>query len=161
LRVVLIGARGAGKSSVAPRLAERLDLPWCDTDAMVEARTGRSIPSLFDDGTFRRHEADAVRAALAAERGVVAVGGGAVLDPAFDATGWTVVWLAARPDVLARRLRADPTPRPSLTGAPSDEETARVLAEREDRYRRLAHVTIVTDTLDVGSVVDRIATRLV
>ena len=160
MRILLIGARGAGKSSVAPRLAERLGVPWCDTDAMVTARTGRSIPSLFEDGTFRSHEAGAVSEALAAERGVVAVGGGAVLDPAFDARGWTVVWLVARPDVLARRLRADPSPRPSLTGAPPDEEAERVLADREDRYRGLAHFTIVTDTLDVGSVVDRILTRL-
>jgi shikimate kinase len=160
LKLLLIGARGAGKSSVAPRLAKRLDLPCVDTDAEIVACAGKPIEELFRDGTFREREREVVARALAASRGVVALGGGAVLDPGFDPGEWTVVWLVAEPDVLALRIRRDPTVRPSLTGGAPDAEVAAVLREREDRYRRLAHVTVVTDTLDVGGVVDRIVSRL-
>jgi shikimate kinase len=91
---------------------------------------------------------------------VLALGGGAVLDPGFEATGWTVVWLTAEPSVLARRIAADPTPRPSLTGAPAPAEIARVTSSREARYRELAQLTIATDTLDVGDVVESILAHL-
>jgi len=160
VRVALIGARGAGKSAVAPLLAARLGVGCVDTDALVEARAGRTIPELFAAGAFRAWERRVVAEALRAERGVVALGGGAVLDPSFDATGWIVVRLTAAPAVLARRLLADPSPRPSLTGAPPHVEVAEVCASREARYRELAQLTIATDTLDVGDVVESILTHL-
>ena len=75
---------GAGKSTLGPRLAHRLGRPFVDTDAEVEAATGRSIPDLFADGSFRAHEERAATAALATrEPAVVALGGGAVETPAL------------------------------------------------------------------------------
>ena len=155
-----MGARGAGKTSVGRFLAARLGLPFVDTDAVVEARSGRTIPDLFREGAFRTWEREAVADAMGRPRGVVALGGGAVLDDAFDAAGWTVVWLTAEPAVLAARVQADPTARPSLTGAPPHVEMSDVLAAREMRYAELAQLTIATDTLDVGAVVDAIVARL-
>ena len=83
-RVVLVGPMGAGKTTVATLLAAAWDAAVRDTDADIEAAEGRSISDIFvDDGEehFRSLEAKAVAEALAAHDGVLALGGGAVLDP--------------------------------------------------------------------------------
>jgi shikimate kinase len=83
-RVVLVGPMGAGKTTVATLLGERWHLPVRDTDRDIEAAEGRSISDIFvDDGEahFRTLEAAAVADALATHEGVLALGGGAVLDP--------------------------------------------------------------------------------
>ena len=83
-RVVLVGPMGAGKSTVAAILAERWGVSVRDTDADIEATEGREISEIFvDDGEahFRELERAAVAKALAEHDGVLALGGGAVLDP--------------------------------------------------------------------------------
>ena len=97
-RVVLVGAPGAGKTTVGRLVAERLGLPFRDTDHDVEATAGKTVAEVFlDDGevAFRVAEAAAVRSALDGYDGVLALGGGAVLDPATRAAlaGQTVVQL--------------------------------------------------------------------
>jgi shikimate kinase len=161
VRIVLIGPRGAGKSSVAKALALRLGLPCVDTDARIEEQSGRSIAALLADGSFRRLEREAVADALRLDAAVVAVGGGAVLWDGFAgaAAGWTVVALDAASDVLARRIREDECVRPSLTGEPADEEIATVAKERAERYAALAHFSVATDNFDVGEVVEVILGR--
>lgn len=83
-RVVLVGPMGAGKTTVGELLAAAWSLPLRDTDRDVEASEGRPISEIFVDSGedyFRGKERDAVLAALAEHRGVLALGGGAVLDP--------------------------------------------------------------------------------
>ena len=83
-RVVLVGPMGAGKTTVAGLLGDAWDLPVRDTDADIEARTGREISDIFvesGEDHFRDLEAAAVAAALAEHDGVLALGGGAVLRP--------------------------------------------------------------------------------
>ena len=79
MRVLLIGPRGAGKSSVARVLAELAGLSHLDTDALIETRTGRTIAELLADGSFREHERAVLGEALARGPAIVAAGGGAVL----------------------------------------------------------------------------------
>ena len=83
MKVVLIGYRGTGKSTVGRLLADRLGLPFIDTDTLVEARAGKPIPAIFAaDGEEGFHALEReVCAGLAAAQGVIATGGGAVLDP--------------------------------------------------------------------------------
>jgi shikimate kinase len=79
---ILVGAPGAGKTTVGQALARRLAVGFRDTDADVEAVAGKPIPDIFiDDGEahFRALERAAVSAALASFDGVLAVGGGAIL----------------------------------------------------------------------------------
>lgn len=83
-RVVLVGPMGAGKTTVAALLAEAWRLPVRDTDADIVASSGREISDIFvesGEDHFRALEAAAVAAALAEHDGVLALGGGAVLDP--------------------------------------------------------------------------------
>ena len=83
-RVVLIGPPGSGKSTVGAALAARLGLPLHDTDAAIEAAAGRSISDIFiEDGepTFRELERAEVARAVEQEDGVLALGGGAPVDP--------------------------------------------------------------------------------
>ena len=84
-RVVLIGPMGAGKSTVASLLATAWGVPVRDTDHDVETTEGREISEIFVDSGeayFRTREAAAVADALATHDGVLALGGGAVMDPA-------------------------------------------------------------------------------
>jgi shikimate kinase len=157
-RVVLIGARGAGKSTVALLLAARLGLPPVDTDAIVERETGRSIADLLADGSFRDRERAVLAHVLAAGPAVVAAGGGAVLWDGFRdaARAWRVVWLDADPEVLARRIRDDARTRPSLTGERADLEVEAVVRARAERYRAAAWRRVDTTALDPAAVVDRI-----
>jgi shikimate kinase len=155
-RIVLVGPRGSGKSTVGPLLAERLGLPFDDSDALVEKREGRGIAELMAAGSFREAERQAVAHVLAGPAGVVAVGGGAVLWPGFAsaASSWTVVWLDARAEVLAGRIRG--SDRPSLTGRPVDEEIADVAAERAPLYAAVARWRIDTSELTPDEAAHRI-----
>ncbi len=102
-----------GKSSVGPRLAERLDLPFVDVDHCIESAAGQPVPAIFaaeGEAGFRAREA-AVLAALASQRAaVVALGGGAVIDPdnreLLRASG-VVLTLTARTETLRARLTGD------------------------------------------------------
>jgi shikimate kinase len=117
---VLVGMRGSGKSSVAPLLAERLQMKAIDADAELELRAGRSIPTIFaEDGEpeFRRIERTLLLDDLLRRNDtVIATGGGAVLDSEVRERlrQRLTVWLHAPVDVLARRIGG--SDRPSLTG---------------------------------------------
>src|SRR5579875_575585 len=154
--VVLIGPPGAGKSTVGRAVAERLAVGFRDTDADVEAAAGRSIADIFLDSgepAFRAMERRAVAAALAEHTGVLALGGGAVLDPDTREalTGRTVVFLDVGLAGAFERTgmnRARPllavNPRASLK---------RMLDERRPVYDAVASVTIGTDGRTVDDVV--------
>ena len=164
MRILLIGPRGSGKSSVARVLAELAGVSHVDTDALVEARTGRTVAELLADGSFRSHERAVLAAVLGPEErpAIVAAGGGAVLwgGLADAARGWTVVHLTAAPETLARRIREDPVERPSLTGRAPDEEVADVVASRALRYAALAHFSLATDLFEVREVAETILVRM-
>jgi shikimate kinase len=164
-RVVLIGPPGAGKSTVAGIVSGRLGLPVLDTDAAIETAEGRSISDIFvDDGepAFRALERDAVLAALTAEVGVVAVGGGAPMIPEVAAAleCRTVVFLDVGIADAARRVGFAQS-RPLLAVNPRASWVA-MMNERRPTYERLA--THVVDTAgrspddvaaDVVAVVER------
>ena len=82
--IILIGMPGCGKSTVASLLARRLGRPLVDTDSMVEASAGRSIPDIFaadGEAVFRQMESEAIRTAGMMSGAVIATGGGVVTQP--------------------------------------------------------------------------------
>ena len=147
-RVVLVGPMGAGKSTVAGLLAGRWGVTVRDTDADIEAAEGRTISEIFvDDGeeTFRALERAAVADGLAHHDGVLALGGGAVLDPGTrDALeGHTVVFLNVGLSDAVKRVGLG-VGRPLLLG----NVRARVKALMDERmpvYRSVATVQVETD----------------
>lgn len=160
--VVLIGPRGAGKSTVGPLLAARLGLPFEDVDERIRRETGRTIGDLLREGVFRGLEAECLAARLRGPPAVVAAGGGAVLWEGFRdaAQGWRVVWLDAGAAVLAERIARDPRERPSLGGRPPAEEIGDVARERRPLYAAAAWRRVATDHLDPVTVCRRIAELL-
>lgn len=145
-RILLIGMRGAGKSSVGRALAAATGRPFLDTDVLVEERTGRTpaeIFALWGEVAFRDIERQTVRWALRRRGTVVAVGGGATRALESLPPNTAVAWIRARPGTLAARLKG--SGRPSLTGRPPEEEVAEVLAGREPDYRRLSTFAVDTD----------------
>jgi len=140
----LVGYRGSGKTTVGRILADRLSLPFVDTDEEVEQRTGRTIPELFEslgESGFRELETSAIRSVSVRESSVISLGGGAILRPEnreiLKGTGFTV-WLQATAEQLAARLTQDEAQgkrRPSLTSLGTLGEIATVLKQREPLYR--------------------------
>jgi shikimate kinase len=154
---------GAGKSMCGRLLARRLGRCFVETDDMIVAREGRSIPEIFErDGEerFRKLEAD-VLTALALKPGqVIATGGGlpcrAGRMEALRALG-TVVWLRGRLEDLCERARRSGD-RPMLAGRAAEEVEALYRA-REPYYAR-AHVTVDTTGLGPDQVVARVLAAL-
>jgi shikimate kinase len=164
-RLLLVGMMGAGKTTTGRLLAQRLGWDYLDSDAQVQAETGRSVPELLaSDGeaAFRQAEARALRGALSGSAPVVvSVAGGAVLDPdnraAIRAAG-TVVWLRARPETLARRV-GDGAGRP-LLGEDPPSAIVSLEAVRRPFYAELAAHAVDVDELAPEEVADRVLALL-
>ncbi len=161
--VILVGFMGAGKSSVGRLLAKRLGRCFVETDDLIVAREGRTIPEIFrthGEGRFRELEAE-VLDLLKLKRGdVIATGGGFPCREgrmeALRAMG-TVVWLAGEFTVLYERALRSGS-RPLLDGKPK-EEAAALYRAREPYYRR-AHFTVETTKAGVDHTVRRIEALL-
>ena len=162
-RVVLIGSMGAGKTTVGELLAQRWDVGFRDTDADVVAAEGRAIADIFvEDGEahFRALEREAVRTALAEHAGVLALGGGAVLDPGTRAllADHTVVFLQVGLTDAVQRVGLG-TSRPLLLGGVRARIKA-LLDERTPIYTEVATLVIPTDGREPVEVAATIEARL-
>ena len=152
--IVLIGMTGSGKTTVGRLVADILGRPFVDTDDLIEQGDGRTIPKIFEDegeAGFRTIEARAVRDAAARPGRVIAVGGGAVMDPANVAAlrvDGDLMWLDATvPELLAHLSSAAQVDgRPLLVGR-SDTQLAETLermhADRRPAYRAAATMVVV------------------
>ncbi len=135
----MTGFMASGKSTVGPRVAERLGLDFVDLDAQIEAQAGRSIPVIFEhdgEAAFRQWEAEALRATADRSDVVVALGGGALADTdnlQFARARGTVIYLRVPADELLRRLKHEADERPLLQdelGEPLSEAAMRAKIER-------------------------------
>jgi shikimate kinase/3-dehydroquinate synthase len=157
--IVLFGPPGAGKTAVGVRLAEALGRPFVDTDAQIEAMSGKSIDRIFrDEGeeAFRALERRVTMSLSAGAGSVIAVGGGTLLDPdvrrAVEA-GSTVVFLDCEyNDLLARMQLQDHRP---LLASDKAEELRSSLAERAAAYASFP-MRVDTTGRDLGEVVNSV-----
>src|SRR5438105_1675476 len=151
----LIGFMATGKTSVGRIVASRLGRPFVDTDALIEAEAGRSVPRIFaEDGeaAFRRLEAQAVARAAGPGGSVIATGGGVVLSRKnMDRLRQHGLIVALRADpqaILARVGRAGDRP---LLGDDPEGRVHRLLEERSEFYRE-ADVVVETSALSLDAV---------
>jgi shikimate kinase len=146
--VVLVGTMGAGKTTVGRLLADALDVGFVDTDLAIEQRAAKSVQEIFvDDGepAFRTLERETVAAALASHAGVLALGGGAVLDPETRTllAGHRVVFLRVGLGDAVKRVGLG-AGRPLLLGNVRA-RVKQLLDERTPVYEGLATITVDTD----------------
>lgn len=133
--IFLVGLSGSGKSTVGKLLAARLQLPFRDTDAMVEEVAGKSVADIFatrGEAEFRAIEREQL-ARAAGRPAVIATGGGAPLDPAnrqVMAQAGNAYWLDADTSVLVDRLRGSAPVRPLL----AEDPVARLAELRNQRH---------------------------
>lgn len=173
-KVYLVGFSGSGKSHLAPLLARRLKVSHHDTDAMIEQQCGGAISELFatrGEKYFRKLEAAFIeQLAGDAQPGVVALGGGALVDSnnrrRIQASG-IVIYLSCSMNVLYRRLRAA-SDRPLLVGHQKRGETQvqaikrqirQLLEDRKPVYRQ-ADIIVSTSQCTPVKTVDKICERI-
>ena len=157
---ILIGPPGAGKSTVGPLVADLLGAEFLDTDSVVEEMAGKPVSDIFvSDGeaVFRELERTAVARTVATHPGILALGGGAVMDPGTREllAGQRMVYLETGFAAAAHRAGLD-APRPLLIGNPRA-RMRELLAERLPVYEGLAWVTVTTDDRAPQDVADEIA----
>jgi shikimate kinase len=160
----LLGLSGSGKSTVGPRLARALALPWVDTDADIARESGKSIPQIFQEQgekAFREKESAVLKKVAASPASVISCGGGIVLSEANRQTMASTgirIYLQADPATLARRLGAFSN-RPLLSGKNPEETLATQLAQRAPGYED-SEIKIQVDRMKPDEVVAAIREKL-
>ena len=160
---ILIGPPGAGKTTVGALVAGLLGLEFVDTDTVIEKAAGKAVSDIFvQDGedAFRALERRAAAHLIGSHPGVLALGGGAILDPGTREllAGRRVVYLETGFVSAVHRTGLD-APRPLLFGNPRARMKT-LLEERLPVYAGLAWITVPTDDREPGDIAGEIAARL-
>jgi shikimate kinase len=167
MSVFLIGYRGSGKSTVGRILAERLGLPFADSDEWIIRRAGKTIRDIFaehGEQGFRDLETAVVREMAGLHEHIIALGGGALNRPenlaALRAAHARFVYLRCQPAVLQHRIESDPATaaaRPALSHLGGGvEEIETLLAQREPIWRGVCNAEIDVTRLSPQQVADAV-----
>ena len=163
--LILIGMMGAGKTTVGKELARRRKLRFADCDQEIVARTGVSIPTIFEiegEAGFRKRETQMMDELTQVPDIVIATGGGVVIAPAnrelMRARG-IVIYLNVPPQVLFERTRHDRN-RPLLQVEDPLQRLRDLFDVRDPLYRQAAHFIIETGRPSVSTLVNMIVMQL-
>ena len=165
--IILTGFSGTGKSLVAKEVAQRLSWDFIDTDEEIVKQAGKPIAEIFQrdgEGRFRELEYEAIERACQQEQAVIAIGGGAIVDPRnyeLLVQNGLIVCLEAKPETIYQRLfqetgyESEPEIRPLL----ADEnplECIRQLKVSRQPYYANADWTVHTDNLSISEVAEEV-----
>jgi len=165
MHIILIGYRGTGKTSVGRKLAEKLHLPFYDTDQLIIDRIGQTIKQWVEAkgwASFRQEEKRVISEIPSLVPGVIALGGGAVMDPEnrdLLRQNGLVVWLTAEVSTIMERMKSDPRDqdnRPALSGHDFEKEIREILSQRIPVYRQSAALSVSTE----GKTIEAVAEEL-
>jgi shikimate kinase len=165
LTISLIGLPGSGKSTVGRQLSRRIQVPFSDSDHVIEQRLGCSIREYFEregEASFRDLEQAVIDDLTQKQTGVLSTGGGVVMRPANRdhlRSRTHVIYLNSSPDELFRRLRHDKS-RPLLQVADPLQRLRDLYAQRDPLYRETAHFSVDTGRPSVASLVNMILMQL-
>ena len=158
-RIVLTGYRGTGKTAIGTVLAQKLGVPFVDTDALIEQRAGRPVAVIFHDkgeDAFRAFERNVI-ATLPQENAVIGTGGGSVNDPAnMERLRKKSICVLLKSDYATIERRLSHAPRPPLTDLPLNEEIRRMIERRRRQYAASADFCVNTSTTTPEQAADRI-----
>ena len=163
--ISLVGLPGSGKSTVGRQLAKRLDLPFCDSDHVIEQRLGCSIREYFEregEQSFRDVEEQVIADLCIHHRGILSSGGGTVLrdnNRRMLREHCHVIYLRSSPEEVFRRLRHD-VGRPLLQVNDPLARLRDLYTTRDPLYREAAHYVIETGRPSVSMLVNMIAMQL-
>lgn len=152
---------GAGKTSIGRQLAEALGMEFLDSDHEIEARSGVTIPWIFDvegEEGFRKREQAMIDELSQRQNIVLATGGGAVLSETNRhclKTRGTVIYLSASIDQLLERTRLDRN-RPLLQTENPRAKLEELMQIREPLYREVADIVLETDNSSIRHAVNHI-----
>ncbi len=171
--LVITGFSGTGKSLVAKEIARRLNWDFLDTDDEIVKQAGKSIAQIFrqeGEGRFRELERDTIRQACRQRQTVIAIGGGAIVDPQnYELLAKTglIVCLEAKPQTIYERLFREAACSPGtevrpLLATDNPLERIRQLKASRQPYYAKADWTIQTDGLSINEVAEEVirASRL-
>lgn len=169
MKIILIGYRCTGKTEVGKKISERLGISFYDTDEIIQSHTGKTIREIVEEegwDAFRAEERATIKKLSSLTDGVIAAGGGAVMNPenrkALKQDG-LCVWLTADVSTIVARMRSDrasTAQRPPLSDGDVERETAQILKTREPVYQELADCIVDTAGKGIDAVVDEICSAL-
>jgi shikimate kinase len=170
MKIILIGYRCTGKTSVGREISKRLRIPFYDTDGLVQGSIGKTIREMVDEegwDAFRARERAIIEQLPSLADAVIAAGGGAITDAenrnVLKHAG-LCVWLTADVKTILDRMRTDPASgnkRPPLSNDGLEQETTTILEARKPLYEALADRIVDTSGKSIDAIVDEICALLV
>ena len=164
--VALLGLRGAGKSTIGPKVAEALGVPFVELDERIEEAAGLRVAEIFSlhgESYYRRLERECLERLLSdGSPSVIALSGGIVNNEeafALARRRCTTVWLKAKPDDHMRRVLEQGDRRPVANRTDAMAELRAILASREPLYD-LADLAVDTSRLDPAAAVESIVSAI-
>jgi shikimate kinase len=165
-KIVLIGPPGAGKTSIGKALSKELGLAFIDSDAEIERISGKTISEIFVDqgeAVFRKNEVETVTRILAEFEGVVALGGGAPINPEIQKvllnSEYPVIFIDVSISQAANRIGFNKD-RPLLMINPR-QQWLHLMSERRPIYEKLATITVSSDNSKPSEVAKTITDKIV
>ncbi len=165
MNIFLTGMMGSGKSTVGKRLAEKLDFSFVDMDSLIEQKTGKSIPEIFqEEGEpfFRNVEQKLTESPeLNRDQQVIATGGGFPMceyNRKWMQSRGITIWLQVSPETIAKRLKA--TVNRPLLPSPIDINHIREILSKRSFVYKTANYYIQTDGKAVDEIVRKILKRI-
>jgi shikimate kinase len=169
MKIILIGYRCAGKTSVGREIAKRLGVPFYDTDELIQSNTGKTIREIVDTegwDAFRREERAVIKRLPSRADAVIAAGGGAIMDTenrnALKRNGFCI-WLTVDVRTIIERMTNDQASneqRPPFSSDGLGRETVEILAVREPVYQALADCIVDTSGKEINVVTDEVCSAL-
>ena len=160
--IFLIGFMGAGKSTIAGELKDKLEMDRVEMDQMIVEKQGMSISEIFDEygeAYFRNLESNTLIELQKRKQTIVSCGGGEENTDHMKKNG-RVVLLTAKPETIYERVK-DSDERPILNNNMNVEFISGLMDKRKDRYEAVADITVATDGKNVTQICEEIISKLI